>query len=195
MRSNILPTPSLSRTHQIRRADIISAAITVINGDGYAAASVDHIAKQAGTSKGTVLYHFKSKREVEKAVVDTLYEAGATYIVPRITTANTHRERVTAYISSNLHFIAEHKEQVAAVQHIAKNTPLTDRGEMAIRSLEQLLKKGMQDGELKEFDPYTLAVAIRLIIDGSSFYMLEHPALDIDRYIHEIVQLFDKTLK
>jgi AcrR family transcriptional regulator len=194
MWSNIISLPKLSRIQQIWRDDIIMAAITVINRDGYASATMERVAKQADTSKGTVLYHFKSKRSLETAIVNAVYEAGASYMIPQITTTRGHRRQILAYISTNLHFIVEHKEQVAAVQQIAKNTPLIDKSESAILSLEQLLREGLESGELTGFDPHTLAVAIRLIIDGSAFYILDTPSLDSDSYIQEIVRLFEKSI-
>jgi AcrR family transcriptional regulator len=193
MRSENESKPTLSRIQAARRADIISAAITVINRDGYVTASLENVAKHIGASKGTVLYHFKSKRSLEKAIVDTVYASGAAYMTPPVMAAGNHHERVTAYISSNLRFIAEHKEQVAAVQSIAKNTPLTDQADLAIRTLEQMLKEGQESGELAGFDPHTLAIAIRLVIDGSAFYILDNPSLDIQVYIQGIVQLFEKA--
>ena len=74
MRSDNGVGKELSRTGRARREDIIAAAIAVIGRDGYAVASIERIAQQAQTSKGTVLYHFGTKAAVCDAVVASLGE-------------------------------------------------------------------------------------------------------------------------
>jgi AcrR family transcriptional regulator len=47
-----------------RRPQLLDAAIDVIRRDGAAALTLDAVAARAGVSKGGVLYHFASKREL-----------------------------------------------------------------------------------------------------------------------------------
>jgi AcrR family transcriptional regulator len=51
------------------RARLLDAASTVIHRDGPQALTLDAAAAQAGVSKGGLLYHFKSKRELLDALV------------------------------------------------------------------------------------------------------------------------------
>ena len=51
------------------RARLLDAASTVIRRDGPQALTLDAVAAQAGVSKGGLLYHFKSKRELLDALV------------------------------------------------------------------------------------------------------------------------------
>ena len=53
-----------------RREALLDAALVVIRRDGAQALTLDAVAAESGTSKGGVLYHFKSKR----ALVDALIE-------------------------------------------------------------------------------------------------------------------------
>src|SRR5215470_6669436 len=96
---------TLTRTQRARREDIVAAAIGVIHRDGYAAASIERIAKEAATSKSTVLYHFKTKEAINAAVVRLLFDNGAAYMTERILAEESRRERLRAYLSSNLRFI------------------------------------------------------------------------------------------
>ena len=52
------------------RANLISAAAAVIRRDGAQALTLDAVAAEAGVSKGGLLYHFKSKRELLDGLVD-----------------------------------------------------------------------------------------------------------------------------
>jgi len=194
-------TPQLTRTQQARRADIIAAAITVINRDGYANASVQKVAKEAGTSKSTVLYHFKSKNEIEKAIVGSIFEDGAAYMAPFIMQARTSREKLRAYVTSNLQFIAGNAPAIAALLEIERNIghqTFTDssahmQDDLPLQWLQGMLTDGQQSGEFGAFNPAVLAVNIRLVIDGSAQYILTHPSLDSTQYITETAHIFDTT--
>jgi hypothetical protein len=38
-----------------------------------------------------------------------------------------------------------------------------------------------------------MALAIRAIVDGASFHFTAHPELDIDHYVAEAIQIFDRA--
>jgi AcrR family transcriptional regulator len=52
-----------------RRTALLDAALTVVRRDGAAALTLDAVAAEAGVSKGGLLYHFASKRELLDALV------------------------------------------------------------------------------------------------------------------------------
>lgn len=184
-----------TRIQQVRRQDIIEAAVKVINRDGYAAASIMTIAKQARVSKGTIMYHFASKEELIAAVVGTAYADGAAYMKPRIDAAVTMTEKLRAYITSNIEYLAQHTEQIAAVHQVILNTPQVDYSGNAVDLLELLFLKGQINGEFCEFDAKTMAVSLRFVIDGSSFYLLEDPTVNTGAYAESICQMFVRATK
>jgi TetR/AcrR family transcriptional regulator len=185
----------LTRTQQARRDDIIAAAIAVIDRDGYAAASIDKIAKEAKTSKSTVLYHFKTKQAINNAVVSALFEHGAAYMTRQINEADSRRDKLHAYLTSNFRFIAEHAAHVRAVHRIQENASIQIDGDDAVAPLRQLLAAGQDAGEFGAFDPEVMALAIRAIVDAASFHFTAHPDIDVEHYIDQAVQLFDKATK
>ncbi|OPH49331.1 TetR family transcriptional regulator [Paenibacillus ferrarius] len=184
---------SITRTQRARREDIVSAAIVVINREGYAAASVERIAKEAETSKSTILYHFKTKEAIYEELVITLYQNGASYMTERIMAVETCRDKLRAYLSSNLHFIAEHAAHVNAVHWIQENGGLKSDGSDAVTPLTTLLSSGQKAGEFGSFDPVVMALVIRAVVDGASFHFTTHPNLDFEHYINQAIQLFEKA--
>lgn len=54
---------------ELRRAELIDAAMSVFTRDGFSSAKIDDVAKQANTAKGTVYLYFKSKEELFEAVL------------------------------------------------------------------------------------------------------------------------------
>lgn len=191
----------LTRTQLARRHDILTAAVKLINRDGYAAASIEKIAREAGTSKSTVLYHFKSKEAINTALVASVFEEGAAYMAPYILKSRDSREKLQNYLTANLRYIAEHTDVIAALQQIEKNIPNKDfaasskliENDAPVAWLKQMLSDGQQAGELGQFDPHVMAISIRLVIDSAPYYILTHPDIYIEHYIREIVQLFDRA--
>jgi TetR/AcrR family transcriptional regulator len=184
---------TLTRTQRARREDIVAAAIGVIHRDGYTAASIERIAKEAATSKSTVLYHFKTKEAINAAVVRLLFDNGAAYMTERILAEESRRDRLRAYLSSNLRFIAENTPHVNAVHRIIEATGVKADDDGAVPPLRQLLAAGQEAGEFGSFDPKVMALAIRAIIDAASFHFAAHTDLDTDHYIDQAVQLFAKA--
>ena len=56
-------------TRRDTRTHLLDAAVAVIRRDGAQALTLDAVAAQAGVSKGGLLYHFKSKRQLLEAMV------------------------------------------------------------------------------------------------------------------------------
>ncbi|MFF5290281.1 TetR/AcrR family transcriptional regulator [Paractinoplanes globisporus] len=184
---------ALTRTQQARRHDIVAAAITVLTGEGFASASIERIAREAGASKGTVLYHFKTKEAVHEAVVELLYANGAAYMTARIMAETTYRDRLRTYLSSNLRFIAENAAHVLAVQRILQNTTAAIAVPSGVDPLRDLLAAGQKSDEFGAFDPEVMSLAIRAVVDGAAHYFPAHPDLDVDHIIAEAQQIFEKA--
>jgi AcrR family transcriptional regulator len=187
------PTGALTRTQRARREDIVTAAIEILDAEGYAAASVDRIAKAAGTSKGTVLYHFKTKEAIYQEVVAALFRSGAAYMTEQVMAAPGYRGKLRAYLGSNLRFIADHTAHVNAVHRIQENLGPPSENAGAVEPLTRLLASGQQSGEFGSFDAEVMALAIRAIVDGASFYFTANPGLDVDHFIDQATQIFDKA--
>lgn len=56
-------------TRRDTRTELLDAALAVVRRDGSQALTLDAVAAQAGVSKGGLLYHFKSKRQLLDAMV------------------------------------------------------------------------------------------------------------------------------
>lgn len=52
------------------RERLLDAALEGINRQGFAATSIESIIEQAGVTKGTFFYHFKSKNQLARALID-----------------------------------------------------------------------------------------------------------------------------
>ncbi len=71
-------------TEAARRTQIIECAIETLATLGYAQASLAHIAKRAGISKGVIVYYFSSKEELFEQVIQATADRCATHGHPDV---------------------------------------------------------------------------------------------------------------
>ena len=65
-----MPTPKALRTRQT----LLTVARTIILNEGIGALTMDKVAEAAGVSKGACMYHFKSKRALQAALLEDYAE-------------------------------------------------------------------------------------------------------------------------
>ncbi len=183
-----------------RRAQIVAAAIDTIAEVGYARASLGRIAERIGISRGLISYHFAGKDELMKEVINEVLAQARAYMEPRIFAESTGPGTVRAYIESNLAFMREHRNYLIAVVEILRHRAASEglrgvRGPnppVAARPLVDLLARFQASGELREdFDPRTMAIAIRAAIDAVPPLLSLDPEFDIDSYAKEIANIFE----
>ncbi len=182
-----------------RKAQLITCAIETLATEGYAQASLAHIAQRAHVSKSAITYYFNSKEELLKQVVIEVYKGAAAYIVPRVGAQSGASERLRAYIEAHIEYISQHLTQIMALAEIGLNmrnadgkpalVGLTD--EAALDPLIRLLRRGQEAGEFRDFDARVVAITIRRAIDGTSRLLIGHPDLDVGHYTRELVTLFE----
>jgi AcrR family transcriptional regulator len=189
----------LTFTEAARRTQIIGAAIDTIAEVGFARASLARIGERIGISKGLIGYHFSGKDDLIKQVVVEIVEQGNAYMRPRIIAeVSTGSGFLRAYIESNLAFMRDHRNHMAAIAEIGRGIIANGQQHMyadvddAVHVLEQHLARYQSQGQLRpDFDPRVMAVSIRAAIDAMPRRLAHDPDLDVDNYSREIAKLFD----
>jgi len=203
----------LTFLEQARRKQFVDCTIDAIADVGLPRASLAEIARRAGVSKASILYHFDGRDQLIDAVIDAVLAEGAGYMASRIQEAATPAGELRAYIESNIDYIASHPKQVAALVAITMNAtvdqgpskPRTDASnlEQSLAPLQDILRRGQEVGELASFDTRTMAMTIRAAIDaiGPQLNIQLHarwtpePDLDLADYTRELVALFDRATR
>jgi AcrR family transcriptional regulator len=178
----------------------VAAAIDTIAEVGYARTSLARIVARAGISRGLISYHFAGKDDLITQMVHDVVADGIAYIRPRVLVETTGPGMLRAYIESNLAFMREHRNHMAAIVEIARNGVTADgqrrfyrdaEAGRAERLLGDLLARFQAAGQLRpDFDPKVMAVAIRAAIDAVPPRLASDPDLDIDNYAREIATTF-----
>ncbi|MDV3127568.1 TetR/AcrR family transcriptional regulator [Mycobacterium sp. 21AC1] len=185
---------------EARRRQIIASAVEVLAEGGYGNASLARIAKHAGISKGVISYHFAGKDDLMTEVVVQLFVSGGEYMQPFVEAAQGSRNRLRAYIESNLAYIDANRTFVAAMTEVVLNLRDADgtlkfvntsNEDELIAPLTELLRDGQRSGEFGEFDATVTAKLIRDSVDGIAARAVREPDFDVHAYTSALTRLFD----
>jgi len=158
---------SRSAKREIRRQELIEAAIAVFSAKGVAAASVDDIVRAAGVAKGTFYLYFATKDDAVNAVASRMVDAVADRIEAAATDpARSPLERLLAFGASFRQVGDEpYERDLIEVFHRPENRALHDRvGERALARLTPtvagIIAAGIERGDFRRQDPLRTAAYV-----------------------------------
>jgi AcrR family transcriptional regulator len=195
--------PERSFIEEARRAQIVASAIEVIAEHGYAHATMDRIARHAAISRSLINYHFAGRDDLIGQLVLDVFGRGAEHMVPRVEAAQSRPDKLIAYITCNLEFIAGNRRDIIALVRVAATVDTAeglpgidpDAADQGLEYLRQILRDGQADGDFADFDVHQMGVAIRNVIDGVSTQLAANPELDLTAVTHEITTLFHRATR
>lgn len=187
-------------TEVARRAQIVDAAIQTVAELGYANASYGRIAEHAGlSSTGMISYYFDAKDELDGEVIASVLRTASEFVGPRMSAAQSHRERLTAYIQSNLEFVAAYPSHTLALAQIITAShycaPGVGQFVDAFEQLADQLRAGQQAAAFGEFDARVMATAIRGAIDATVGQFTRDSSTDLEAAGRELAEAFDRCTR
>ncbi|WP_203988758.1 TetR/AcrR family transcriptional regulator [Sphaerisporangium rufum] len=193
-----MPLGKRTFIEEARRAQIIECAIEAIATLGYTRTSLAKIAELAELSPGSISYHFGSKDELIQAVVAEVAMMATSMMEPAIVAQSTATDALRVYFETNLAFMDRHRKPLFALVEIVTHAcggtetpgPYAAQHETALRDIEKVLAWGRTTGEFREFDPRSMAIAIRGAVDAVPAELLRNPDLDLELLARELVTLF-----
>jgi len=166
--------PPKQELSEIRREQILDAAAVVFARLGFNKARMDDIVQEAGLSKGAVYWYFDSKDEIISTILDRFFEReledfrkisqGEGPIPTRLMTMMKTLASEIDSISELMPIIYEFYAVAAREEAIRKTidkyiTSYTDL-------LEELIKEGIERGELKDVSPREVAFSLVALMEG-----------------------------
>lgn len=184
-----------------RREQLIECAIECLNERGFTGTSVASVAARASLAKSALLYHFPSKEALLEAVVDHVYTSAAAYLEPVLIGADDERTLLASYLRGCCRFAAGHRHETTALTEVFANLRRDDgtlrfgpdENAPMLEYVEGILRAGQRSGIFGEFDPTSMAITIRSIIDGLPGVLRADPDLDTQSHTEHLVQLFDRA--
>jgi len=165
-----------------KRQEVLAGALTVFARDGYARASVDVIAAEAGVSTRTLYNHFGDKAGLFRAVIQ---DSATRVAAAQVAIIDEHLGRLTDLeadlVAFGIHWrmpmpdYAEHSALVRQVNAEAGHIPQEavdawqEAGPLAVRrALAARLAAFAADGLLRVDDPMRAALHFSLLISGAN---------------------------
>jgi AcrR family transcriptional regulator len=184
--------PSKGSTETRQR--ILEAALDAFTHHGYHGTTMDDIAAQSGTSKGTLYWYFESKEALLETVFRDLFDSAfGEESLSRLDAYPSASEKLRALAQDMVSFMKEevhglfnlflefwasssHREQAAGLW--------MDLMVQYKYVFTQIIEEGAETGEFQPVDADSLTWALFSTYDGLAAYQMLKPELDLQR-IHE----------
>jgi AcrR family transcriptional regulator len=175
-----MAAPHTTRTKEevlkdFRTAEILDAARRVIGELGYADASMERIAQEAGVAKGTLYLYFKNKESLLLAALELGYEE----LVSRTRSATQRvrgsEEKLRQVAEAFVEHASEHRSFYRALQERPDLGPdalsrvserMRDLMDGYVELLRGTVERGIRRGELRPVDPRRAAGVFVEILRG-----------------------------
>ena len=167
------------------RAAILAAAERAFAESGLAGARTDAIAAAAGVNKALLYYYFKSKESLYEAVIEEHLREFNQQALAILNAPGSARTLLLRYVNLHFDFISRRHRHAPLFQQLMMKggrAPerlfrqyIVPRAE----TLQKLLVRGMQAGELRKADPFHTAVSIAALV---VFFFSAAPMLKLMGY-------------
>lgn len=162
---------------QLKRAQILRAALRILAQQGVANFKMDDIAAAASVGKGTLYTYFPSKQDLISGTFAFLLEEFQAYVESRLDTQATPRTQLSQYIKYSFEFCIRNKERLDALfDFYAAGIPRKDGRPPTVemstqyrqsrRWLAGIIEQGIRTGEFRQVDPEAAAGMIIAVLDG-----------------------------
>ena len=176
---------------EVRRQELVDAAVAVFSAKGVSAASVDDIVRAAGVAKGTFYLYFTTKDDAVNAVAAAMVEGVAARVEAAATDpSRSPVERLLAF-GAGVREVGDepYERELVEVFHRPENRLLHDRmGEQALVRLAPviaaIIADGIEAGQFRPQDPRAAATYVMACF-GSLHEVVSDPA-DVPEAIHEL---------
>jgi AcrR family transcriptional regulator len=154
--SNATHTSRRQVLTDLRRSEILTAAIKVFGKKGFAATCVDDVAAAADIAKGTLYLYFKSKQEIYATAVHMTVEQLQAMAEERLKTVHGVRDRLAMAISVRMEFWHEQRNLYRLLLTVGREPEHTRQTQDLLRSGQQhflaIMKEGRAAGEVRKQD-------------------------------------------
>lgn len=173
------------KTKEDKKELILKAAINIFSKKGFHNTTMDDIASEASLAKGTLYWHFKTKEELyfslgleQKMLIDKIFTSAFMSDIPPL-------EKIQKILESIITYFIESKTLNGLTLNIFGQGPNTFKGNIAqeiqnhfenYRSIfADIIKKGINDGTIKNDEPDQLASIITSLLVGVMFQSYLYP--------------------
>jgi AcrR family transcriptional regulator len=176
--------PSRVEKKALTRARLIEAAATVFARRGFAAASLDEVAEEAGLTKGAVYSNFESKDELITELLHERLNRQAMAIEASVAPEGSAEEQAALSGSLFMRGLAEERDaHLLAAEfsiHLARNPELRERFSRNTREMNAWMTRTIEEhadkrGQKLPLPPEELALGLSALGQGIALAWLSDP--------------------
>jgi TetR/AcrR family transcriptional regulator len=176
-------TAPRTRIQQEKRDVILEAALEVFSANGFRGSTIDQIADAAGMSKPNLLYYFRTKEAIHRALIDRVLD---TWLDPlrEFDAAGDPVSEIRSYIRRKIEMARDFpRESRLFANEVLQGAPhIIDELRGPLKALvdekAEIIRQWQRDGKLAKCDPYHLIFSI--------WATTQHYA-DFDSQIHAVL--------
>lgn len=162
----------------VTRATLLKTALAVFSAKGYAAATLDDVAKAANVTRGAIYWHFKSKAELYNSLLQEFSARGAAVVQQAVEEGGTLIAILRRVFIRQCALIEEDKEARAVMELALFKTGLNpelqtgrkkqvEAGSALLEGLTGAMQQGIAQGVLRsDLDPADMARAFLAFENG-----------------------------
>lgn len=180
---------------------IFETSMKLFAEKGYDATSIEEITATVGVAKGTLYYHFSSKEEIFKFLVEEGVKLLKNSIAIKTTKLNNSIDRIRAVVLIELKVLVKYESFMTII--LSEIWGTGERSKMCrdyvfeyIQMIQEIVEEGMKKGEIIEADPNVIASGIFGFVCSSLIYKLRREKnIEVPELFNEIDKSFIKKLK
>lgn len=162
------------KPQDVRRQQILKAAMECFIQKGYAHTRVDDIAKEAGLSKGGVYFHFPSKRDIFDALQESEIERTMNAVQEAHVSDSTtvmKLQQLAYVLLTQFGTDEDHRRFLIVLGEMGIRNPevrerIVRAHEIYLALITEQMKAGVDSGEMRKMNPAVAALILKLLMDG-----------------------------
>ena len=180
---------------------IFEASMKLFAEKGYDATSIEEITANVGVAKGTLYYHFTSKEEIFYFLVEEGMKLMQNSIDIKTSKLNNYIDKLKAIVLIQIKVVVKYENLITILlsQFWGKeerNQKCKEHVYNYISKIEQIVRNGIQAGEIKQGNPEAIASEIYGLICSALVYKLrKDEPLDVMKLYHEFEETVINGLK
>ena len=175
---------------------IFETSMKLFAEKGYDATSIEEITATVGVAKGTLYYHFSSKEEIFNFLVEEGIKLLQNSIDIKTAKFSNYIDKIKAIILIQIKIVVKYEDLITILLsqfwgHEARNQKCQKHILEYIHQIENIVKEGMDLGQVKKGNPQAIASEIYALICSSLVYKTRsEEKIDVMKLYKE----FEKTI-
>jgi AcrR family transcriptional regulator len=189
------------REYLAHRGEILSAAEKVFAAKGFFPTTMSDIAREAEFGTGTLYKYFKSKEDLYFTLIDEKVEEINQLVKAELSQKRSAIERIKKVLGLQFEFIEQNRDFFRIYISERNRFEWTVKDDLGkgiyekmvtyINLLAEVMKQGIDEGELKSLNPLDLAHALVGIVNSFVFeWIISQEAYPLISKLNSVLEIF-----